>query len=255
MRNYLSAVIRLLMFLSGLLPVVSQACWSLEERKEIEGFSELDDVLILSFKDALNCASVYDARVQIGELEYFTDNLGYARLPLAPFAAQMDSTLTITVTRKGYVPLTTDLIIQSGIVLNRKLVMTPALSEGKVRFVLQWNDEPMDLDLHLKGPDFHISYRNMKDAPNRAKLDRDELEGYGPETITLDRILSDANYSVWVDNYSGDGKFQGSERVYVYSGEQLLKEIRLHSTGQRGVKIMEITGGSFHYINSPSVRP
>ena len=252
MRNHFLRIIAVLLVS---LPMASQACWSLKERTHIDGFAELDDVLILSFKDAINCKPIADANIVIGDAEYQADERGYLKLPMASFAAQMDARLTVTVTQQGYIPLTTDLIVAAGTVLNRRLVLSPALPPGKVRFVLQWDDEPEDLDLHLKGPDFHISYRNMKNASNRAKLDRDELEGFGPETITLDRIHSSVVYSVWVDNFSGDDDFHGTEQVFVYVGDRLLKQLQLPRTVQRGVKILEISQGNFQFINTPSARP
>lgn len=236
-------------------PAALQACWPLQERTEIDGFAELDDVLILSFKDALDCKPVNNARVIIGELDYTTDGRGYVKLPMAPFAAQMDARLAISVTRRGYIPLTTDLVVAAGTVLNRRLVLSPALPPGKVRFVLQWNDQPEDLDLHLKGPDFHISYRNMKNVPNRARLDHDEREGYGPETITLDRILPAGNYGLWVDNYSADAIFAGSEQVFVYVEDRLLRELRLPRTSQRAVQVLQIRQGNFEFLNTPAPRP
>jgi len=231
------------------------ACWDLKERSLINGFAELDDVVILSFKDAVNCKPIVGAQVQLGKLEYVNDAQGYVKLPAAPFDEMMDARTSLSVTHRGYIPLNTDLIVEAGTVVNRKLVMSPALPPGKVRFVLSWDNEPADLDLHLKGPGFHISYRNMKNAPNRARLDVDETEGYGPETITLDRIDPGASYSLWVDNYSNDARISGVERVYVYAGAQLVKQIDLPATASRGVHVLDIDQGNFRDINQPSARP
>ncbi|MFW2374693.1 MAG: hypothetical protein ACN4GM_16320 [Gammaproteobacteria bacterium] len=105
------------------------------------------------------------------------------------------------------------------------------------------------------GPDFHISYRNMRSVYNKAKLDQDEMQGYGPETITLDKLSSDSRYILWVDNYSNDNHFLGTEQVYIYSADQLLQTIRLKRTRSRAIKVVEIAGGEFVYINQPSERP
>jgi len=37
---------------------------------------------------------------------------------------------------------------------------------------------------------------NMKNAPNEAHLDRDALNGHGPETITASSIKADAVYDL-----------------------------------------------------------
>ena len=247
-KRYLSLV--LLLFF----PVSSMACWTAKERSEIDGFAELDDILILSFKDAIDCKPVSNAQVMIGDTQYEADARGYLKLPMEPFSSRMDAKAAIKISKQGYITLATDLIVEAGTVLNRKMVLSPALPPGKVRFVLSWNSEPEDLDLHLKGPGFHISYRNMKNAPNKANLDQDEREGYGPETITLDRITN-ASYGLWVDNFSDDESFQGSEQVFVYSGDRLIKKIQLPRTSQRAVKILEIRQGNFEFINLPSSRP
>jgi len=245
----------ILLLLVVFLPSITQACWPLKERKEIDGFSELDDVLILSFKDAINCKPINDAKVFIDELEYKTNSQGYLKLPMASFFDQMDARTSVRVEKQDYISLSTELIIEAGTVLNRKMVLSPALPPGKVRFVLQWNSEPEDLDLHLKGPEFHISYRHMKSAANKAKLDRDEMYGYGPETITLDRINQSAAYSLWVDNYSDDGDFQGAEEVVIYSGSKMIRKIPLISTSKQAIKVLEINQGEFKFVNKPSPRP
>ena len=237
------------------LPAIADACWPLKERTVIDGYAELDGVLILSFKDALNCQPVAQAKVFIGDLEYETDGRGYLKLPMEPFAAMMDARAPLKIIKNGYITLSTDLVVEAGIVLNRRMVLSPALPAGKVRFILQWSDAPEDLDLHLKGPGFHISYRNMKNAPNQAKLDQDEKEGFGPETITLHAVRSDAHYELYVDNYSGEDTFWGVEQVYVYQGNQLLKEIRLPRINQRAVRVLEINQGNVKFINTPSRRP
>jgi len=238
-----------------LLPFSVQACWSLKERTEIDGFAELDEMLILSFKDAVECKPVSRAKVQLGELDYETDDFGYIKLPMAPFSEMMDASALIKISKQGYITLNTQLQVAAGTVLNRRMILSPILTEGKVRFVLQWDEEPEDLDLHLTGPDFHISYRNMRSVKNKAKLDQDEMQGYGPETITLDKVRPDSHYTLWVDNYSNDNHFLGTEQVYIYSADQLLQTIRLKRARSRAVKVLEIASGEFVYFNQPSERP
>lgn len=238
-----------------IMPVIAQACWSLKERTEIDGFAELDEVLILSYKDAVDCKPVANAKVQLGELDYETDEFGYIKLPMGPFSEMMDASAPIKISKPGYITLNTQLEVAAGTVLNRRMVLSPALAEGKVRFVLQWDEEPEDLDLHLTGPDFHISYRNMRNVPNKAKLDQDEMQGYGPETITLDKVRPGSRYTLWVDNYSNDNRFLGTEQVYIYSGDQLIKSLHLKRTTSRAIKVLELVDGEFSFLIQPSERP
>ena len=232
--------------------ISSHACWSLTERSNIDGFAELDDVLIISLKDAVTCKPLTDVKVTLGELQYSTDTQGYIKLPMQPFASQMEASMSLVASKSGYITLATDLLVEAGTVLNRRLVLSPVLAPGKVRFVLQWADEPEDLDLHLKGNDFHISYRDMKSAENRARLDTDELDGYGPETITLERIDVRQVYELWVYNYSNEVDYNGSELVYVYSGDRLVREMRLPKNKKRSVKVLQIKHGEYEFMNTPT---
>ena len=102
-------ILKIIISLMALFPLLTQACWSLQERKEINGFSELDDELILSFKDAIDCKAITNAKVMIGEARFKTDDRGYVSLPMGPFAEQMDAALSIQVQRQGYVTLKTQL--------------------------------------------------------------------------------------------------------------------------------------------------
>lgn len=73
------------------------------------------------------------------------------------------------------------------------IALSPRVREGELRIVLTWGDWPLDLDSHLTGPDgsggrFHVYYSNERFlGPNgiSAELDRDDRDGFGPETITL----------------------------------------------------------------------
>lgn len=227
------------------------SCWSLKERAEIDGYAELDNVLILSFKDAVSCKPLAGAMVTIGDTAFETDARGYVTLDM-DFGEAMEASAPLKVSLNGYITLETGLIMEAGTVLNRRQLLSPALPVGTYRFVLQWNETPKDLDLHLQGPDFHVSYQNMKNAPNRARLDRDALQGYGPETITLDKVSADARYWLWAHNYSGDAGFSGAEQLFVYGDGRLLRELRLVSTAQRTVHLLDIHQSKVAYLNQPA---
>lgn len=160
--------------------------------------------------------------------------------------------MSLVASKSGYITLATDMLVEAGTVLNRRLVLSPVLAPGKVSFVLQWADEPEDLDLHLKGKDFHISYRDMKSAENRARFDIDELEGYGPETITLERIDVREVYELWVYNYSNEVNNNGSELVYVSSGDRLVREMRLPKNKKLSVKVLQIKYGEYEFMSTPT---
>jgi uncharacterized protein YfaP (DUF2135 family) len=79
---------------------------------------------------------------------------------------------------------------------------------GALRIVLDWDKSPADLDLHLvKSGGYHISYHNTIVASDgSAQLDRDDQDGYGAETITINRTDNNAVYTCYVHDYSNSSK-------------------------------------------------
>ena len=60
-------------------------------------------------------------------------------------------------------------------------------------FILTWGENPSDIDSHFTGPKsdgsrFHVYFHNRKaydGSTEAANLDRDDIDSYGPETVTL----------------------------------------------------------------------
>jgi len=232
------------------------ACWGPQEHAEIEGLSELEGKLILSFKDAINCQPIQNAKVILGPVQLTTNQLGYAELSMTPFENMMDEQIPLSVKKPEYISFKTDLIVSAGTVLNKRFALSRALAPEKIRFVLQWAEKPKDLDLHLKSHEFHVSFRNKKYIPNKVKLDRDETRGFGPETITLDKIQTGEEYNLWVDNYSGSPNFQGKARVNVYAENRLYKSVPLPNSTRRSIHVLSIKNGKIEILNRPdSHRP
>ena len=230
------------------------ACWSSEEISRIDVFSELDETIILSFKDAVDCKPIDKLTVSLGEQTFSSDERGFLTLPIEAFEEIDDEDLFIKVTRKGYIPLKTNLRVRLGTVIDKRFLMSKDLPINNVRFVLQWGDLPQDLDLHLLAKDWHISFRDKKNVPKKARLDKDALRGYGPETITMERIDSGAEYTLYVDNFSVGDDINNEAIVYVYANNRLEKVVRLPDTMKRAVKILEIKNGQISYINRPVKR-
>lgn len=74
---------------------------------------------------------------------------------------------------------------------------------------LNWGETPSDLDAHLEGPtesggSFHVAYYNLGSYTSSpwAGLDRDDTNSYGPETITITRLVEGSDYVYWVHDYS-----------------------------------------------------
>ena len=97
-----------------------------------------------------------------------------------------------------------------------------------------------------------MSYQNKRYIPNLVKLDRDARHGYGPETITLDKMETNEVYSLWVDDYSQTPGFQGNERVDLYADNHLVKSIQLSRGSYRSVHVADIKNGEVQIIKQAS---
>lgn len=94
------------------------------------------------------------------------------------------------------------------------------LTDKQYRFILSWGSVPPDLDAHVVGPtpaggQFHISYRTMRAYERRHFLDRDDTNGLGPETITIEK-LDPGSYVFSVHDFT-NGASKAS-RALSYSG-------------------------------------
>ena len=224
-------------------------CWAPQE-KALWATDELEGVLTVSFRNALTCAPVANAKVLIGDQETQTNGMGLVRFP-APTELD-DVAVPIEVSAEGYQKGRGYLVFAFNAPLQNRFLLSPRLTADKARFVLSWADQPRDLDLHFIGPNFHISYRDMKNAPNEARLDRDATDGYGPETITAKNIRPDAHYELWVHNYTGGGAFGRSAQAQLYLSDGNSLAVVLPQTEARWVKVAEIDQGNVRIVNQPS---
>lgn len=105
--------------------------------------------------------------------------------------------------------------------------VVPEVQGDEVRVVLSWGETPRDLDSHLFFPDDqHIAYYNHN--VGNSSLDRDDTDGYGPETITIDN-LNNGIYKYYVsdftnlinDNYNSRQMSQSFAKVDVYNKDGL----------------------------------
>ncbi len=226
-------------------------CWSLDEITDFE-FMELDGKLVLSFKDAVTCEPIKGAEVILGKsIKRITDSKGRIFLSMKAFTKLMDATIPIVCKKRGYIPLKATIRVMAGSVWDKRFLMTKYIPANSARFVLSWGKNPRDLDLHLVSSDFHISYRNMRSSTGKAKLDRDARYGYGPETITLEKIEPGKIYTLYVHNYSNEEGFSGRERIYVYINKRLDRVIELPNTRKRAIKVLEIKNQDVKYLNIP----
>jgi hypothetical protein len=92
---------------------------------------------------------------------------------------------------------------------------------GTLITVLSWDLEPSDLDSHMAKYDisgnetYHIYYSSSTDSDTGDNLDTDDTDSYGPETITIDSVDSDAVYVYYVHHYSGAGSISTTSLAQV----------------------------------------
>lgn len=133
----------------------------------------------------------------------------------------------------------------------KNFTLTKGLNTNSLRFVLTWDamgeGVSSDLDIYLYGPnpfndgeyDVHFnsdyytySGYNMEGEYlyNRARLDVDDKEYEGPETITVNQI-EEGQYKIFVQDYSeggtGNKLYTSNPVVKVYRGSALIDTIKM----------------------------
>ena len=106
--------------------------------------------------------------------------------------------------------------------------LSPVLKDlNSMRIVLNWGKNPLDLDSHLSYKNQHI-YWDSKQGTD-ANLDVDDVDSYGPETITIEKRLDNQYYVYSVHDYSDRDNPDTSNlansqaKVMVYAGESLIR--------------------------------
>jgi len=226
----------------------ASGCWDLKESSTIE-FDELNEVITFSVKDAVDCKIIKNAHVNFGGVSLMTNKKGQFSVPLN--VLQEGQKIKMMIKANDYITLVKKLEVEVGTIRGKKILLSPKLAPTSVRFVLSWTDKPKDMDIHLVNDDFHISYRNTKSIVGRAKLDRDAMRGFGPETITLEEVKENSTYALYVDRFSSTGKIDGSVEVQVYIDNRLDKVVKLPRTSSRSVKVMTLSHGQVNYMNTP----
>jgi len=194
--------LKMVLFLFAVFCSNSFAQDKLTREKAMDAFTELEtDSLVIRFFDALIGTPIQNADVYIDNLEpEKTDFDGRAvfKKPLT------DGIVKIKFTHPKYIPSEFEIEIIVGTIYSNRFSISPILPLGVLRIVLDWGEKPDDLDAHLiKRNDYHISYRNMRVSDDGiAKLDKDDTDSYGPETITANSIDKNAEYIFYVHNYS-----------------------------------------------------
>ncbi|MCF7811232.1 carboxypeptidase-like regulatory domain-containing protein [bacterium] len=180
-------------------------------------------------------ASVQDAIIT-------TDAGGYTTTDSnGEYSLQVDAgSLTISVNKDGFYGSSEEIYVNANQTSTQNFILTPTLEsgEGELRLVLSWQDEPEDLDSYLstpliEGSTYTVYYGDegsVEYAPY-AKLDIDDTDGYGPETITIHHLFT-GTYKYYIHNYSGSPTMRNcGAKVQIYNTSGLLRTVYVPTTG------------------------
>jgi hypothetical protein len=212
---------------------------------------------------ALNGEPVAGARVSIGSMSVYTDSEGryeLAGIPEAglqydilsdtrsgeaPLAIQFTTWLTeeyhrIIVEAQGYLQYTYAQLFLGEGQNEFDLSLSPLLQAGNLRFVLNWGAQPRDLDSHMlipgtvqqpEGYHVYFGFEGYAEQEPYVTLDHDITDGFGPETITVYRLMA-GTYHYYVENWSETPDITTSSGVVQIYGESgLMQTVRVPATG------------------------
>lgn len=201
-----------------------------EQLDDVE--AEKDGMLTLRFYNALDGEPIPEANIFIqGYGDFTTDLEGKVRFE----SPGEDGRYPFRFSKEGFITTEDVFEIIGGTIFYYRYTQSPSINIGTYRIVLEWDNKPDDLDAHLEKPgEYHISYRRMLSSNDgKARLDRDDQDGFGPETITIEDLDDQGEYEFWVFDYTNQDK-KGSKslskskaRVKVYGEGQLLQSFQV----------------------------
>ncbi len=162
--------------------------------------AEEQGLFTLRFINAENGQPVPDATISIQDFNTFkTDKEGKIRFEIKP-----DGVYPFNFAKEGFISENCKFEIVARTIFRNRFVVSPVIEMGAIRIVLDWDKKPSDLDAHfIKESEYHISFRDQITTDDgNAMLDRDDRDGYGPETITVKDIDENAEYTFYVKDYS-----------------------------------------------------
>ena len=97
-----------------------------------------------------------------------------------------------------------------GIEKKYELALSPVMKPGESRLVLTWAAKPKDLDIYVLAPHSNpaqppceVNWRQKNCHSGSVRLDRDDTNGHGPETISI-FDFNPGKYIVRIDEYRGN---------------------------------------------------
>lgn len=200
-------------------------------------------VTVAGLSDVTDAAGNYlIENVPAGELKANfggTPVTGYKPLTVEFSDLSTENSHTVSCTADGYSPYENQqVVIPEGGNVTFNIPMSPEIAAGQMRMVLSWGAFPEDLDAHLLTPEiggqsYEVYYDNMgslTEAPF-AFLDNDDVDGFGPETITVADFFN-GTYKYFIFNYDENASVSVSNAVVrIYDDAGLKHELNVPSTG------------------------
>jgi hypothetical protein len=227
-----------------------------------DAFANLSERFTLRFFDATNGKPIPAATVTFEGKRTTTDAEGAATFAI-PKGLSAEEQRTVLFEHPKYVRTQGPVTFLVGTVWFNRFSVSPVLKPDRLRVVLDWSASPADLDAHLvKKNQYHLSYRETRKIEDIAWLDRDDQDGYGPETVTVLKLDPNAHYTYYVHDYthrasSGSAKLAASRaHVRIYSRDGLLHTFTAPRAAKGSLwKVFEIVAGRVHATGQISDAP
>jgi hypothetical protein len=210
-----------------------------------------DTSLTVNLTEALTGTPLSGVALQAGTESGISDANG-----LVTFAGLSNPTVEVTANIEGYVTTSQTIELTCGESNTIGFAMLSSTDvgtlRGDIRINLTWGENPEDLDAHLTGPKinatspddrFHIYFSNRNncdaapcDTTIPAWLDVDDVTGFGPENITIQKVndaYTPGTYRFSMHHYAGSSTIPDSgAAVKVYVGDTLARTYKPVANGE-----------------------
>ncbi len=215
---------------------------------------EFDGMLSLWITDGDTGKPIQSATVDISNIGTFkTDSNG-----IASFPTLADGIYDFTIDHNEYVPTNEKFEVFGESIFFCKYSIPKKVDYKCIKIILDWGQTPKDLDAHLIKENFyHISFRDkIKSNDKTVWLDRDDMDSFGPETITITEFDKNSTYKYFVFNWTDQNNLKNlnlsksGAKVRIYAENKLLHTFKIPDSKQ-GIKwnVFNIEHGKFVPIN------
>lgn len=157
---------------------------------------------IITIRDSDSGVPIPSADVNIDDTWNLKSNMvGQVLLP----DEIQEGEFTISV-KKGneYVQTEDVFVVTKGEITSTPQISIPkAVDFKRIKIILDWGEFPWDLDAHVVDGENHVFFSVKKEG--NLELDRDDVNSYGPETITIVEPAENKKYSYYVHDCSNTG--------------------------------------------------